>query len=49
MIAAGWDFDTEGATKKHVIIIFVDAEFGGLPILDPSVQPVRVAHTHALS
>lgn len=26
VIAAGWDFYSEGATKKHVIIIFVDAE-----------------------
>lgn len=27
VIAAGWDFNTEGATKKHVIIILVDGEF----------------------
>lgn len=31
VIAAGWDFNTEGATKGHVIIIFVGAEICAVP------------------
>lgn len=45
VIAAGWDFYMEGATKKHVIIIFVDGEFWVLHVSDPSMQWVRAVHT----
>lgn len=45
VITAGWDFDTKGATKKHVIIIFVNGEFWARSVSDPSMQRLRVVHT----